>query len=173
MRRVARAPRTLALLAPLLLAACGEPAPPRLSTAPIAIVDLPGLEAALAERRGEGFLLNFWAMWCPPCVDELPELVEVAGDALVGVSFDLMVPGADRDGMEGSLRRFLGARGLELAVLVYDADDYDALNARFDLPGDVPVTLAIDARGAVVDREEGRASAKRFAAMLARARGTP
>ncbi len=143
----------------------------------IAIVGFEGLEAALAARRGGGLLLNFWAMWCPPCVAELPELVEVArayrerGGAVVGVSYDLMIPDTDPDTIEATVREFLDTRSLAFSVLVYDEDDYEAINARFALPGDIPVTLAIDAQGRIVDRQEGRAGKERFEEMMRKALG--
>ena len=150
----------------------GEWTPPR-----IEVVDLAGVEAALARRRGQGFLLNFWAIWCGPCVEELPELLEVAHEArprggdVVGISYDLMVAGADLEGMPATMARFLDKKGLDLEVLLYDADDYEGINERFSLPGEVPVTLAIDASGQVVDRQEGKAGRERFAAMMRRALG--
>lgn len=173
------------MLLSLALAACSpgsESVPEQASQSPatlssIEIVDFAGLEAALAAKRGEGFLLNFWAIWCAPCVAELPELVEVAhawrargGDALA-VSYDLMVEGADRPNMPAIMREFVVDRGIDLPVLIYDDLDFEAINERFDLPGEIPVTLAIDKHGKIVDRQAGQADKARFEAMMRKALG--
>ena len=36
--------------------------------------DLSGKERRLSEFRGKWVLVNYWATWCPPCLEELPEL---------------------------------------------------------------------------------------------------
>lgn len=161
------------------LASCGSsgaPEEPRdVEPASIEIVAHDDLEAALAEHRGDGMLLNFWAMWCAPCVAEMPELVEVAhewadrGGKVVGVSYDLMVAGADRNTVEDEVGEFLAERDLSLPVLIYDDDDYDRLNERFELPGQIPVTLAVAADGTIVDRQHGRAGKARFEEMMRKA----
>lgn len=54
--------------------------------------DLDGNPRSLADYRGQVVLVNLWATWCPPCVDELPTLNDFyrdyAGDGflLVGVN---------------------------------------------------------------------------------------
>lgn len=148
------------------------------SPSPIEIVDFDGLEARLPELRGEGMLLNFWAIWCAPCVEELPELVEVAheyrerGGRVVGISYDLMVAGSDPTTIEAKMRKFLDRQGLDIPVLIYDEDDEDSINERFDLPGGLPVTLAIDEDGQIVDRQDGQAGKARFDEMMRKALGT-
>jgi len=161
-------------------AAGGASASPVEVPAPV-VVDLEGLDAALdaaldAEGR-RGLLVNFWATWCAPCVAEMPELVEVArewraqGGDVVAVSYDLMVPGAERGSVAGEVAEFLERKGFDLEVLVFDGADYDAINERFGLPGNIPATLALDADGTIVDREEGKAGRERFEEMMREALG--
>ena len=38
--------------------------------------DIHGKTHALSDYRGKWVIVNFWATWCPPCLDEIPELVE-------------------------------------------------------------------------------------------------
>lgn len=47
----------------------GRPQAPTLS-----LYDIEGQPWALGDLRGEVVLLNFWATWCPPCVEEIPSL---------------------------------------------------------------------------------------------------
>lgn len=55
---------------------------------------LDGTEIDLAKLRGQVVLIDFWATWCPPCVEEVPELVATyekfkdRGFAIVGISLD-------------------------------------------------------------------------------------
>lgn len=66
----------------------GEPAPA------ITLTDLGGQTRTLAEWQGKLVLVNFWASWCAPCIDEIPLLVEAQarygarGLQIVGPAFD-------------------------------------------------------------------------------------
>jgi thiol-disulfide isomerase/thioredoxin len=148
-------------------------APPPL----IRVVDLKGLDTTLAQYRGKAVLLNFWAIWCQPCVAELPEFLEVGREfrdrnaVVVTVSYDLMIPDVTKDGVMKQMQAFLTERKFDMPVLIYDAPDYDAINKRFGLPGPVPATVAIDAKGAIVDRQSGKSGKARFESMMAKALG--
>lgn len=152
-------------------------AAPTASTPAVAVVDLAGLDAALAKHRGRGVLLNFWAIWCAPCVAELPELLEVGrefaeqGGDVVLVSYDLIVPGATAEQAREDVLAFAERRKITAPILIYDGPDYEAINERFDLPGGVPVTLALDRDGKVVATHDGQASKDEFRALMRQALG--
>jgi thiol-disulfide isomerase/thioredoxin len=145
---------------------------------PVRIVDLKGLEAAVAQQRGKAVLVNFWAIWCEPCVAELPDFLATGREyrdrntAVLTVSYDLMIPDVTKDGVLKAMRAFVAEHRIDAPVLIYDAPDYDAINARFNLPGPVPVTIAIDANGTIVDRHAGQATRAQFQEMMRKALGS-
>lgn len=104
LRRLPRRYLLVAALAPLLLlGALGIVLLQRLpamsptavgSVAPdFVLADLDGNAVRLADLRGRPVVLNFWASWCGPCVEEFPLLREAAerhaaeGLAVVGIVF--------------------------------------------------------------------------------------
>ena len=56
--------------------------------------DLDGKPAKLADLRGKVVVLNFWATWCPPCIEETPALNQLErhiasrGGMVLGISVD-------------------------------------------------------------------------------------
>ncbi|MCW8828320.1 MAG: TlpA family protein disulfide reductase, partial [Gammaproteobacteria bacterium] len=68
------------------------------------LTDIDGKEWDLRELRGEVVLLNFWATWCPPCVEEIPSLGRLSG-RLGEKSF--RVVSVDVGQEEAEVRRFL------------------------------------------------------------------
>lgn len=94
---------TIMLLTTLLLGACGGDTGPVLQT-------LDGQNIVVGQQDGKTVFINFWAEWCAPCRDEIPELNELYheyGDRLVvlavnadGVSGDQLVEQIERMGIE-------------------------------------------------------------------------
>src|SRR5688572_832090 len=110
-----------------------------------------------------------------PCVAELPYLVQVAdefaaqGGRVIGISQDLFIPDSTPASALQAVQKMAAARGLRYPILILDDKTLDALNTRFGLPGPIPCTIALDASGKEVDREEGDADLERFRAMMRRA----
>ena len=76
---VRRASVWIGLLALLLLSGCySGTRPPHIGTAaPGFTVQDSDRKVSLDEFRGKVVVLNFWATWCPPCIEEMPSLVQM------------------------------------------------------------------------------------------------
>jgi cytochrome c biogenesis protein CcmG/thiol:disulfide interchange protein DsbE len=93
--------------------------PPRIgSTAPDFSVQDGQNKITLSQYRGQVVVLNFWATWCPPCVEEMPSLVEMQrrmrakGVTVLAVSVDVD---------EGAYKQFVKDHNVNL-LTVRDPD---------------------------------------------------
>ena len=89
--------KSFLLLLLLVLAGCyNNPKPTHIgSAAPDFVVQDGNRTVALHDFRGQVVVLNFWATWCPPCIEETPSMVQMAdrvkskGVTVIGVSIDV------------------------------------------------------------------------------------
>ena len=113
---------------------------------------LVGPRVTLDSLHGDVAIVNFWASWCGPCVEEFPLLTSAAaahegdGLAIVGIVF--------QDRSEAA-RAFLARMGASWPAAM---DPGDAIANRFGIVGP-PDTFFIDRNGVVVGRQIGQLSA--------------
>ncbi|MFC6695722.1 TlpA family protein disulfide reductase [Nocardioides daphniae] len=112
---------------------------------------------ALGELRDRPVLINLWASWCGPCRKEMPLLAEAASRTK-NVSF-LGVNTRDDPSMAAA---FLPEVGVTYPQVVdVDGELLDTTRVR-----GLPVTLAVDAEGRIVDRVIGEVSADELGRLL-------
>ena len=101
-------------------------------------------------------VLNVWAMWCVPCVAEMPDLRAIDAAfgpevAIAGVTLDDMLPDAKKD----ETSKFLDKHKIAFPNVYYtgNADDLGEL-LRFN--GEIPITIVFDRKGKELWRHQGR-----------------
>lgn len=103
-----------------------------------------GGAAPLAEWRGRWLLINYWAEWCAPCRDEIPEL-----NALHHARPELAVLGVNYDGAQGDeLKALIDRMGIEFPVLAEDPQPHWG----YEMPSGLPMTVLIAPDGALHGR---------------------
>jgi cytochrome c biogenesis protein CcmG/thiol:disulfide interchange protein DsbE len=94
----------------------------------------------LANYRGQVVLLNFWATWCPPCVQEMPALLQLHHERP-----DLAILAVSIDEDEDQYRRFLSRRNVDLITV----RDPNQTAAKLYHTEGWPETYIIDRKGVV------------------------
>lgn len=59
--------------------------------------DTNGNQVSLSDLRGKVVLVNFWATWCPPCIEEMPSM-ETLNKAMAGYDFVMLAINTEENG---------------------------------------------------------------------------
>ena len=130
----------------LVVARRGDPVPA------ITLPDLDGVERTLpADFAGRPLLVNLWASWCGPCIEEMPELDRFAaaqgedGIQVVGIALD------DQAAVEEFLQRI----PVRYPILIDAAGPRDAGVQLGNLRGVLPYTVLLSADGRLAKQRIG------------------
>ncbi|HEY3920204.1 MAG TPA: TlpA disulfide reductase family protein [Stellaceae bacterium] len=111
-----------------------------------------GNEKQLADFKGRVLLVNLWATWCGPCVQEMPALERL--QAKLGDRLTILAISEDRQG-DAAVAPFLAKNGIkQLAIYL---DPKAAATEAFGAEG-LPTSYLISASGTILGKEEGGAA---------------
>ncbi|MGB5301302.1 MAG: TlpA disulfide reductase family protein [Thiogranum sp.] len=124
--------------------------------------DVNGKKHSLADYKGKWVIVNYWATWCPPCQEEIPDLVEFHerhkdDDAVViGINFE--------DIGEEQLSAFVDSFLISYPILRSEPLAETPLGS---IPG-LPTTFIIAPDGSPVARQVGPVTGKQLDDYIAR-----
>jgi thiol-disulfide isomerase/thioredoxin len=115
---------------------------------PLDALDLLGKPVNKNNWGGKVVLVNFWATWCPPCREEIPELLELKKEfkdqmEIVGISED--------DDPPASVIKFAHAKGMTYPIIMATPE----LIAAYGGVAALPTSFLIDTQGRVVQKHSG------------------
>lgn len=113
-----------------------------------------GPRLALKSLRGQPLLINFWATWCPPCVEELPLLNaffdenKSKGWQVVGIAVDKLAP----------VQAFLLRQPLAFPVVLAGMDGLALSKNLGNQAGGLPFSVLMGGDGSILHRKIGKLS---------------
>ncbi len=107
--------------------------------------DINGRPFSLSSLRGKVVLLNFWAIWCPPCIQEFPSFVRLKS-SMKGKPFEIVSVAIDSP--LKNISAFARKKGANFPVLYDGTKKVSRSYTVFSLP----TTFLIDREGRIVER---------------------
>ncbi|APW39717.1 redoxin [Rhodoferax koreense] len=113
-----------------------------------------GAPVAMTGFRGKPLAVNFWATWCPPCVEELPLLDRfyrenaAKGWQVVGMAID----------QPSAVRTFLQKTPVTFPIAMAGLGGTDLVKSLGNLSGGLPFTVVLGSDGTVRHRKMGQIS---------------
>jgi thiol-disulfide isomerase/thioredoxin len=114
--------------------------------------DADGKPQALAQWKGRPLVINFWATWCTPCVEEMPDL-QALREHYLARKLEVVGLAIDNTSAVQEFRRKLG---IKYPLLVAGSGGTELARALGNASGGLPHTVLLDASGAVRYSHLGR-----------------
>ncbi|MCF4008185.1 MAG: TlpA family protein disulfide reductase [Alishewanella sp.] len=109
---------------------------------------LTGVNLRLAEQRGEIIVLNFWASWCSPCLQEMPALDQLANKYR---PLGVQVWGVNVEADSRAAQKYLSKTQVQFPILF---DTENSVSERYQVQA-MPTTVIINQHGDVFSVHRG------------------
>jgi thiol-disulfide isomerase/thioredoxin len=122
----------------------------------VSMIDLAGMEELLKNKSDKLRLINFWATWCLPCIEEFPELIEINRNFRKR-SFEMVTVSMDVPAKNEAVLKFLKKSYASTTNFHFSSDDKYALIDAVDKdwPGSLPYTIIVEPGGNILYKKLG------------------
>lgn len=127
-----------------------------------AMLDLEGNVRNIKDWDGQIVLLNFWATWCPPCLREIPDFIEVQ-DELANHDFQIIGIAVDN---EADVREFVTEMSVNYPVMAAEMEAIELSQRYGNSIGGLPFSAIIDKNGKITHTITGELSKDRLKSIL-------
>ncbi len=130
--------------------------------AEFSLINLVGEEVTLDQFKDKIIMLNFWAIWCPPCKAEIPDFIKMYdkhqkdGLEIIGVALS--------SGSADNIRQFVEKWKINYPILTGDEKYLQDLANQYGGIRGVPTTFLIDRKGIIRQKWVGARTEKVFMA---------
>ncbi len=125
-----------------------------------------GLLQEIQRSNAPVILVNVWATWCLPCVEEFPDLVRIQNDFRTQ-GLQLFFVSADFDSNLAQVKAFLTRQGVRSPTfLKAGPDDRFIETLSPEWSGAIPATFVYDSKGALRQFHEGQGDYQLFSRMV-------
>lgn len=111
-----------------------------------------GTELAMQSFKGHPLLINFWATWCPPCIEEMP-LINAFFKQNQGNGWQVLGLAVDKP---AAVQSFLKTMPLAFPVAMAGFNGTELSRSLGNMTGSLPFSIALDAAGGIIQRKMGR-----------------
>lgn len=115
--------------------------------------DTAGQRHRLEDYKGRWVVVNFWATWCVPCIQEIPEIAAFARERKDVVVIGIAMDAADNP---GKVKQFAAKVGHDYPLVFSN----DAVETQLGTPRALPMTRIYDPKGRIVYDRVGRVTRK-------------